>query len=229
MMLWLWCAVALQNPAAPPSAGDEGTLVLREDTSVVGHEAFAIVGLTANGAPNGWRLGTRARYGMGSRSLTLAPVVELGPDTEPVSLQYDVSDPANPLRILGQATRGGGRFTLRYLSPDRERTRELRVGPRSIVVDDSALALYLIAAWRARSTPASVSALFARTMRQESLTLVDLGSDTTTVNRQSTRLRHITIAGGAAKLVHVWLDPAGRLMKVAIPSRHLVGERSPAS
>ncbi|HTR19838.1 MAG TPA: hypothetical protein VMH88_03210 [Gemmatimonadales bacterium] len=214
-LLWV---LALQSP------GDEGTLVLREDTSVVGQESFAVTGLTANGVPNGWRVGTRARYGMGSRSVLLAPVVEIGPDTEPVSLQYEVSDPANPVRILGASARG--RFTLRYLSPDRERTREISAGPGTVVLDDSAFALYLLAAWRARASTATVSGLFARAMRKESLTVTDLGTGSTTVNRQPVALRHITVTGGTARLVHVWLDAAGRLMKVEVPSRRMVGERA---
>lgn len=225
MLAPLLCLMVLQNPAPAPAQGDEGTLVLREDTTVVGQETFALLGLTANGSPNGWRVGTRARYGVGSRSILLAPVVEIGPDSEPVTLQYEVSRPAGPERILGTAARG--RFTLRYLSPDRERTREVSAGPGTLVLDDSALALYLLAAWRARSKPVPVSGLFARAMRKDALTVTDAGLETTMLSRQPTTLHHYTVQGGSAQLVHVWLDPTGRLMKVEIPTRKLVGERVP--
>ena len=45
------------------------------------------------------------------------------------------------------------------------------------------------------------------------------------VNHDAARLRHITVSGGAAETVHLWLDPAGRLMKLEIPSRRLSAER----
>ena len=46
-----------------------------------------------------------------------------------------------------------------------------------------------------------------------------------TTRRLSARLRHITLAVEGEETVHVWLDDAGRLMKVEIPSRHLIAER----
>ena len=221
MLLPLVCALALQIP------GDEGTLVLREDTAVVGQETFAVVSLAANGTPNGWRVGSRARYGVGSRSVLYGPVVGIGPDTNLVSLEYEVAEPAGPLRILGQTGRGG-RFTVRYLTPERERTREFSAGPGVLLLDDSVMALYLPAAWRARPTPTPMPALFARAMRQETLTVADRGVESTQVNRAPATLHHITVTGGAARLVHLWLDPGGRLTKVEIPSRALVAERAPA-
>jgi len=39
----------------------------------------------------------------------------------------------------------------------------------------------------------------------------------------------VSVTGGANQLVHLWLDRAGRLLKVEIPSRHLTAERTPAS
>src|SRR5947208_2881297 len=73
-----------------------------------------------------------------------------------------------------------------------------------------------------------VTAVFPRAGRRELLAVRDLGIETTTLNRDAAELRHITVTGGANRLVHVWLGAAGRLAKVEIPSRGLVAARQPA-
>jgi hypothetical protein len=40
-------------------------------------------------------------------------------------------------------------------------------------------------------------------------------------------LRHVTVTGGPNGQVDVWLDDAGRLVKVEIPSRRVRVERQP--
>ena len=55
--------------------------------------------------------------------------------------------------------------------------------------------------------------------------LRDLGLASTTLNRDPARLRHIALVDPGEETVHLWLDDAGRLMKVEIPSRHLIVER----
>jgi len=72
--------------------------------------------------------------------VVLDPIVELGPDSSPVSLEYTVADPREPLRILGQLTRG--RFVVRLLGRRTERAREFPAPPPTAVVDDSVFALY---------------------------------------------------------------------------------------
>jgi hypothetical protein len=152
--------------------------------------------------------------------VVLDPILELGPDSNPASLEYTVADPRAPLRILGQLTRG--RFTVRLLGRRTERAREFPAPPPTVVLDDSVFALYLPAAWQGRSRAPGVTAIFPRGGRRELLMVQEQGSEA------SPPLRHITITGGENRLVNVWLDPDGRLAKVEIPSRHLVAERTAA-
>jgi hypothetical protein len=53
----------------------------------------------------------------------------------------------------------------------------------------------------------------------------DQGVTATTLNRNPARLRHILVTREGGQTVHVWLDTAGRLMKVEIPSQRLSAER----
>jgi hypothetical protein len=215
----LLALVALQGPL------DEGTLIVRQDTVEIAREAFR---LTPARSGVGWTLASTVRYDRTRPAVVLDPIVELGPDSNPTTLEYTVADPRAPLRILGQLARG--RFMVRLLGRRTERAREFPAPLPAALLDDSVYVLYLPVAWlaRARSGPVPVTALFPRAGRREHLSVLDLGVEATTLNRDPAALRHITATGGENRLVHVWVDADGRLAKVEIPSRQLIVERQPA-
>jgi hypothetical protein len=157
--------------------------------------------------------------------VVLAPILDVTTDTLPATLQYDVADPRQRMRILGEL--GRGRFTVRFLARTTERAREFPAGGRPVVLDDSVFALYLFAAWRAAPEPQQLTAIVPRGLRREAVEIQDQGLAPTTVNRDPASLRHITLTGGPNLVVHLWVDAAGRLMKVEIPSRRLSAERAP--
>lgn len=194
---------------------DEGTFVVREDTIDVARESFRLShGRLARGGV-GWTLATAIRYDRARPVVVLSPILEVSADTLPATLQYDVADPRAPLRILGEL--GRGRFTVRFMARATERAREFPTGGRPVVLDDSVFALYIFAAWRAASEPAPLTAIVPRGLRREMVQIQDHGV--------AGSLRHITVTGGTNQVVHLWLDAAGRLMKVEIPSRRLTAER----
>jgi len=213
--------LALQGP------GDEGTLVVREDTLEIARETFRLTALRTGAGVTRWKLATTIRYDRTRPVVVLDPIVELGPDSSPVSLEYTVADPREPLRILGQLTRG--RFVVRLLGRRTERAREIPAPPPAAVVDDSVFALFLPVAWQGRPQPVTVTCVFPRAGRRELLTVQDLGVESTTLNRDPAALRHITVTGGENRVIHLWLAADGRLAKVEVPSRRLVAERAPAS
>lgn len=213
-------ALALLQAGSPL---DEGILVVREDTAEVARESFRLShGRLARGG-TGWTLATTIRYDRARPVVVLAPILEVGADTLPATLQYDVADPRQPSRILGEL--GRGRFTVRLVSRATERAREFPTGQRAAVLDDSVFALYLFAAWRAATEPASLTAIVPRGLRRETIQVQDHGVGPTTLNHDPATLRHVSVTGGSNIIVHLWLDAAGRLMKVEIPSRHLTAER----
>jgi len=221
----LLLVLALQAPPAGAVPGrilQQGTLVVRHDTVEVAREHYRLVAGRAapTGPGTGWTLTSTIRYDRQRPVVTLAPTLEIAPDTAPAALQYDVADPREPVRILGQL--GGGRFTVRVLARQSERAREFAALGATLVLDDSVFAPYLVAAWRAGPEPTRVTAIYPRALRRETLTLEDHGRGSADSGR-----RHVTLTGGTAGPVHLWLDGAGRLVKVEIPSRRVVAERSP--
>jgi len=219
MNAWLLALALLQAPL------DEGTFVVREDTVEVAREAFRLNhGRLARGGI-GWTLATTIRYDRTRPVVVLAPILDVTVDTLPATLQYDVADPRQPVRILGEL--GRGRFTVRFVARTTERAREFPAGGRPVVLDDSVFALYLFAAWRATVQPSELTAIVPRGLRRDAVQAQDLGLAPTTVNRAPVTLRHITLTGGPNQVVHLWLDGSARLIKVEIPSRRLSAERAP--
>ena len=202
---------------------DEGVLVVRVDTLEVARESFRLSHGRLSRGETGWTLATTIRYDRARPVVVLGPILEVNGDTMPATLQYDVADPRQPSRILGEL--GRGRFTIRLVARATERAREFSTGPKAVVLDDSVFALYLFAAWRAAATSTPLTAIFPRALRRDDVQVQDHGQASTSLNRDPARLRHITVDGGGPETVHLWLDDTGRLMKVEIPSRHLIVER----
>ena len=213
--------VALLQAAGTPV--DEGVLVVRVDTLEVARESFRLNQGRLSRGEAGWTLASTIRYDRSRPVIVLAPILEVNRDTMPATLQYDVADPRQPSRILGEL--GRGRFTVRLVARATERAREFPTGQHALVLDDSVFAPYVFAAWRAvpGSGAALVTAIFPRALRREAVQIRDLGAESTTLNRDPARLRHITLQG--QETVHIWLDEGGRLMKVEIPARRLSAER----
>src|SRR5256886_9552145 len=168
-MTTLWLALAVLQGQGPV---DEGTLLVRQDTVDFAREAF---GLTpARATPGGWTLATTVRYDRSGRVIVLDPIVELGPDSVGTTLEYPVADPREPMRILGQFTRG--RFVVRMLGRRTERPRAYPTPPPAAVLDDSVFALYLPVAWLRRPQPVQDTAVFPLAGRREPCAAQDLGT-----------------------------------------------------
>jgi hypothetical protein len=191
---------------------DSGVLVIRQDGLVLARESFHVAPSPATG---GWRLEASVRYERDRPAVVLTAILDLGRDTLPQTLQYDVGNPGAPIRILGQA--GRHRFTVRYLARAAERAHEFPADAHTIILDDSLFSPYLVAGWRGASVAQSLSAIFPRDGRREALTVQ--------AQDGSAPLRRVVVTGGAAATLSLWLDSAGRLMKLEIPSRRLVIER----
>jgi hypothetical protein len=211
-------ALALVQAAPRPGASnlvDEGVLVVRIDTAEVARESFRLSTGRLSRGGDGWVLATTIRYDRARPVIVLSPILEVSSaDTMPATLQYDIADPRQPARVLGEL--GRGRFTVRFLARATERAREFPTGERAVMLDDSVFATYLFAAWLARTEPATLTAIFPRSLRRDTVRVQDLGLEAD--------LRHISVTRDA-ETVHVWLDAAGRLTKLQIPSRRLTAER----
>src|SRR2546425_12584397 len=102
---------------------DEGVLVVRVDTLEAVRESFRLTHGRLSRGDAGWTLATTIRYDRARPVIVLAPILEVNSDTMPATLQYDVADPRQPSRILGEL--GRGRFTVRLLPRAPEGPREI--------------------------------------------------------------------------------------------------------
>jgi hypothetical protein len=206
-------------------SGDEGVFAIRIDTLDVARESFTLTPHPLPGGRPGWLLSATTRYDRTRPVVVLAPALQITADSQPLTLQFDVSDPRAPLRVLGQL--GRNRFTVRVAARDLERAREFPLAAPAVVLDDSVVALYQVAAWFARPEASTLTAVVPRALRRESLTVVDRGDTAVAIGRQRLTLRRVEITGGPNERVLLWLDGGGRLQRLAIPSRRLVAERVP--
>ncbi|HET8712414.1 MAG TPA: hypothetical protein VFM23_01890, partial [Gemmatimonadales bacterium] len=186
-------------PRSGAATVDEGVLVVRVDTLEVARESFLLSRGRLSRGGEGWILATTIRYDRARPVIVLAPILEVSTDSMPATLQYDVADPRQPARILGEL--GRGRFTVRFVARSTERAREFATTQRTAILDDSVYALYLFAAWQATAQPASLTAIFPRALQRETVQVRDLGLESTILHQETIRLRHITVTG--PDLVHV--------------------------
>jgi hypothetical protein len=217
--LILAALASLQGPL------DQGTFVVRQDTVEVARETFQLSTLRIGPGANGWHLAARTRYDHTRPVVVLGPTLDVSSDSQPLSLDFEVSDPRAPLRIRGERARD--RLTLRYLTRHGERAREVPLAGPTVILDDSVFAPYLFAAWRGDRRPLDLTAVVPRAERREVLRVEDLGPAMTTLNGTPAMLRHLRLTGGANEVVHLWLDANGLLNKIEIPSRRLRAERLP--
>jgi hypothetical protein len=207
---------------ALPQVPDSGILAIRQDSTLVARESFHI---GADPTGGGWILDANVRYDRGRPVVQLAPIVQVGSDTSVVKVQFDAGDPTSPMHILGQV--GRHRFTLRYVSRTQERARELPDPGRSVIVDDSVFSLFTAVAWLARGAGGSITAIFPRAGVAETWTVRDQTQAATTLNGAPVQLRLVTAEGARLGTVRIWMDSAGRLVKVEIPRLHLTAARAP--
>ena len=223
---------ALLAVALAQTAVDEGTFVVRQDTVEVARESFRLIHGRLQRGGIGWTLATTVRYDRARPVIVLAPIVEITTDTLPATLQYDVADPREPSRILGEL--GRGRFTVRIVSRTTERAREFPANGRPVVLDDSVFALYTVVAWRAAAQPVTLTAIVPRGLRRDTVQVQEVdatgsgGGGGGGLPAPPGALRHVTVTGGPNGVVHLWLDGAGHLLRVEIPARRLSAERIPS-
>jgi hypothetical protein len=194
---------------------DAGTLIISRGGLVIGREEFT-VRRGRSGAPDGFTISSAVSYPPTSASVRLSPVVELGPDSAPLQVQFDVYGNG---QSRAYARFGPRRITIRVVRPGGESARELPAIGAEIVVDDSVFALHAVA------PPRRVrQAIAVRSGARLPVQIDGRGIERTTIQGVPRDLRHEVLRVGAQER-HLWYDQDGRLMKVEAPGLSLVAER----
>ena len=204
-------------PTIPPQGPvlDAGTLVISRSGMVVGREEFTVRRGRSSG-PDGYTITSTVTYPPTSPRVTLSPVVELGPDSIPVQVQFDIYGDGQS-RVYVRF--GPRRMTLRVVRPGGESAREMPATGREIVAADSVFGLYAIPP--ARGARQAVSPRSGARLPAE---VLDRGTERTTLHGVLRELRHDLLRLGSQEH-HLWYDQDGRLMKVEVPALGLTAER----
>ncbi len=211
-------AGAGQRGRGEPQVLDSGRLTIFRGTEVIGSEEFTLRRGRASGG-DGFTLATTATYPPRGGGVAFSPVVELGPDSLPVLVQFDVFGDGQR-RIYARF--GPRRLTLRIVRPKGEAAREYPSSGRNWVADDSVFALYAVPPGRA---PGPVHLVNPRAERRVAGRLADRGTDRVLVGGVAHTLEHLVLETETGPR-HLWFDGSGRLMKVEIPGAGLTAERA---
>lgn len=216
----LFVMVAASPAAARAQLLDEASLLVRRGDVVLGREDFSVSRTSLSDGGVGFRLAVVASYPERRARITLRPLVELGADSLPRTVQMDVAD-GESRRILAEF--GRRRITIRAISAEGESAREYPAAPRIMVGDDSLLALYALPPG---TEPGPVRLVSPRHRTHTDFQLANRGLEESVVAGQTYLMLHLVLSAGRDER-HLWYHEDGRLMKVEIPSRGVTAERAP--
>ncbi len=216
-------AVLLATPPASLSGQaqtvDRGVFLVMRGDEVVGREEFAVRRGTTSATTSGFTVASTALYPADRPERTLVSVVEIGPDSLPTVVQFEIGN-GETLRVA--VVVGPRRVTVRRATGTTESAREYPARERPIVLDDSVFAPLAIRPPSGRPT----RSLMMDGTLGEAVEVVDRGMESTTVADQRLALDHVTVRL-EGESVEAWYDGAGRLMKVEWPRRGIRVLRAP--
>jgi hypothetical protein len=125
-------------------------------------------------------------------------------------------------RVDGSVFRG--RVSARLKNSRGESANEFVVSPGALVIDDDVFHQYYFIT-RRQSPVGPVSVIVPRRNTQVTIRVADGGTEKLTIGGSTLDARRFTIADPGGTNREVWADTAGRLLKVAIPSKGVVALR----
>lgn len=223
---WLVIGTLAVAPLAAPAsaqtgASDSGTFRVLVNGRAVGTEEFSIqqtgVGESAQILATG-----RIDLTLPTGTVELTPRLRAsGFRADPVAYEVTVGG-SDPQRIVGQV--GGGRFSARITSRSGEQMREYVASSGATILDDGVAHHYYFLAQRVRN--GQVPILIPRENRQLMATVEDLGEESVRVGNATASLFHLVVRPSGGQERHVWVDVLNRVVRVEIPERGYLAERT---
>jgi len=211
-VLALWAAPAF----AQGRVIDEGSFLITRNGAAAGREAFRIVRMSGAG---GDILRATAQIADGDRRIT--PTLSTDSTGTPVSYEVAVRDQTGPVLHL-QARSVPGRMSVIEQTPHGESAKEYVVPKRLLLLDDDVFHQYYFAAL---GGPGAVQAIHPQGHGQAQVTVERGAADRVEVAGQQLAAVRYTVSASAGDRAEVWVDSAGRLLRVAIPARGVVVQR----
>ena len=216
-LVWLMA----QPAEAQTGAEDFGTFRVVVNGRQVGTEEFTIR-QTGIGANAEIQASGRVQVLLPSGSLDLAPRLRTsGFQADPVAYEIAIGGDS-PRRIVG--TVGSGRFSAKIVTPTGEQLREYVASAGATILDEGVAHHYYFLARRTRS--GSIPILIPRENRQVMAQVADRGEDQREVAGTTVTLYHLVVTPDGGEDRHVWVDTLGRVIRVEIPDRNYLAERT---
>lgn len=197
---------------------DEGSFTITRAGNRVGREDFSIRSSTASGAP---MLVAHGVVVIGSRRIEPSQ----NADTSGGVLNYNTTvKESGRVMVTYSGKLARDHYQARALRPEGESSREFRLPPGTVAVEDDVLhQLWLIA----RRGPGAVVPVLAPLRNAVERVHVELvGTEQLTIDAHEYAARHLRLrTEGTGVTREVWLDASGRLLQVAVPASRLVAVR----
>lgn len=214
-------AIALIAVAFPAVAAaqrplvDEGTLLVSRGADLIGRESFRV-----QVAENGRYLTATSQASFGPLRLTPALSVDSASGA-PVLYRVELRSPSAGVERL-QATGRPGRLSAVAQRAGGEAAKEYVFSGAAVILEEDVYHHYALLTLTGRTGPVTI--VIPRRGEQRSGTVTERGAGQIEVGGRPVQARHLVLQVGA-ETHELWVDGAGRLLKVAIPSRGIAAVR----
>ncbi len=214
--------VALASTLAAPAAAqvavaDEGSFTITANGERIGREDFRIRATPgpAN-RPTFIASGTVAYDGR-----RLSPALSTDTALAPIGYEVEVRDGATSEKLSGTLSRG--RISVRIRSPRGESAREYVVTEGAYILDDDVFHQYFFLA--RREATGAVPVVVPRRNVQVTMRVSWAGAEPVTIGGRSISARKMVLEEPGAGRREVWVDEAGRVLRVSLPAKGIVATR----
>jgi hypothetical protein len=208
-------AAASVLPAQGTPVVDEGSFTISISGRPAGRENFRISTVTRGTEVDHV---ARADVAYGDRKIT----PELRTDSRGTALEYSVTRAGDaPQSWRGVIVRG--RLSATLSTPRGPAAREFIVPDGSVILDDDLFhQLYFVVL---RTKSGRVPVIVPHRNDQFQVTVSTVGDETVQVGTRELAATHLQVDQPSGATTDVWVDSAGRILRVAVPSRRLVAVR----
>lgn len=217
-LVWLVAAVIVRPLSAQVATLDEGSFTITVSGERVGREDFRIRSTPGTTGPE---IVATANVSYSTRRV----LAQMRADSAGVPSRYVIEVKEGQSveeRVDGSVFRG--RVSARLKNSRGESANEFVVSPGALVIDDDVFHQYYFIT-RRQSPVGPVTVIVPRRNTQVTIRVADGGTEKLTIGGSTLDARRFTIADPGGTNREVWADTAGRLLKVAIPSKGVVALR----
>jgi len=209
--------VALRPGPPAPVDVDQGSFTISVGGARTGRETF-VIRRTGGGADAGYLASGTALYA----DRRLAPALTTDAGGVPTTFSMEVrSGTQRTARVSAQVVRG--LFSVRVQTATGESMRELLLRPRTVLLDDDLFAVYYFVGLDRRTGACSV--VDPRRGTQVAGAVTDVGPDSVTIGGRVAAAEHLRLVLPGPDHRDLWIDGAGRVLRVDLPDRQLIALR----